>query len=496
MPLLSYAVLTPASIALGLLCSVCLYWIIWTLYSLFLHPLSAYPGPKLWALTRLPWIWTSLRGDIAWTIRDFHEQYGPVIRIAPDELSYTTSTAGKKIYGQRSPEFVKSLDGRGIVPPSRMGVRGIVTAHQEKHAQLRRAILPAFSERALREQESFFQLYAGKLTAQLSRVCKSGPQDMVRWYSFTTFDIVSDLAFGEAAGCLDNADSPWLAVLGLRAKSLVWLQFTVYYGLYHWIAWITPKYMLQARQKHIELCGEKIRRRLQLKEDRKDFMSYILDNKSEKLSNLELVIMASAFIVAGSRTSAAALSGMTFFLLRNPPVYRRLVDEIRSAFQKEEDITMVATGQLRYLGAVIEEGLRLYPPSPSSLPRFVPGKGEEIDGKWVPGGIAVGVHQLSAGSMEWNFHQAKSFIPGRWLDVSADSPFANDISTSVQPFSYGPRNCIGKSMAYAEMRLILAHILWKFDLELVDKSDTWFTTQKTYLVWDKPPLMINIRERE
>lgn len=344
-----------------------------------------------------------------------------MIRIAPDELSYTTGTAWKKIYGQRNPEFVKCLDGRGIVPPSRMGVRGIATAHQEKHAQLRRAILPAFSERALREQESFFQLYAGKLTAQLSRVCKAGPQNMVQWYSFTAFDIVSDLAFGEAAGCLgrslhhitpslslcvclsvcdtlarklmdsghgsDNVDSPWLAVLGARAKSIVWLQFTVYYGLYHWIAWIAPKYMLQARQKHLELCGEKIRRRLQLKEDRKDFMSYILDNKSENLSNLELVIMASAFIVAGSRTSAAALSGMTFFLLRNPPVYRRLVDEIRSAFQKEEDITMVATGQLRYLGAVIEEGLRLYPPSPPALPRFVPGKGEEIDGKWVPGGV-------------------------------------------------------------------------------------------------------------
>lgn len=230
-PLLSYAVLTPASIALGLLCSVgqglfaamappkhfyvcirsnfllqvCLYWIIWTIYSLFFHPLSAYPGPKIWALSRLPWILTSLRGDIAWKIRDFHEQYGPVIRIAPDELSYTTGTAWKKIYGQRNPEFVKCLDGRGIVPPSRMGVRGIATAHQEKHAQLRRAILPAFSERALREQESFFQLYAGKLTAQLRRACKSGPQDMVRWYSFTAFDIVSDLAFGEAAGCLGRS---------------------------------------------------------------------------------------------------------------------------------------------------------------------------------------------------------------------------------------------------------------------------------------------------
>ncbi|KUL82184.1 hypothetical protein ZTR_09567 [Talaromyces verruculosus] len=474
---------------------LCLYSIIWTIYSLFFHPLRSYPGPKLWALTRLAWVWASLRGEIAWTIRDYHEKYGPVIRIAPDELSYTTETAWKKIYGQRTPEFSKCLDGRGIVPPSRMGVRGIVTAHQEKHAQLRRAILPAFSERALREQEDYLQLYVHKLTKQLSKVSNAGPQNMAKWYSLTTFDIVNDLAFGEASGCLDNADNPWQEVLGARAKSIVWLQFTVYYGLYHWIAWIAPKYMLAAREKHMQLCSAKIKRRLQLKEDRRDFMSYIMNNTTENLSNLELVIMASAFIVAGSRTSAAALSGMTFQLLRNRSAYSTLVNEIRTAFQKEEDITMLSTGKLRYLGAVIDEGLRLYPPSPASLPRFVPGKGEHIDGKWIPGGIAVGVHQLSAGYMEWNFYQAKSFIPERWLDLPPDSPFANDKRSSIQPFSYGPRNCIGQGMAYAEMRLILAHVLWKFDLELVDNSDDWFQTQKTYLVWDIPPLMVNLRER-
>ena len=50
-------------------------------------------------------------------------------------------------------------------------------------------------------------------------------------------------------------------------------------------------------------------------------------------------------------------------------------------------------------------------------------------------------------------------------------------------------------MAYAEMRLILAHVVWKFDFELVDNSDDWFKTQKTYLAWEKPPLMVNIHER-
>lgn len=140
-----------------------------------------------------------------------------MIRIAPDELSYTTDTAWKKIYGQRNPEFSKCLDGRGIVPPSRNGVRGIATAHQEKHAQLRRAILPAFSERALREQESYLNLYANKLTAQLSKLAKCGSQNMVKWYSFTALDIVSHLAFGESADSLGRSTISVKLLAGLMS---------------------------------------------------------------------------------------------------------------------------------------------------------------------------------------------------------------------------------------------------------------------------------------
>ncbi|KAJ0161034.1 hypothetical protein CTA2_6903 [Colletotrichum tanaceti] len=71
-----------------------------------------------------------MSGRITWQIREFQDQYGPVVRIAPNELSYesyTTSTAWKKIYGQRKPEFPKALDGRGIAPPSIGGRKSLTT---------------------------------------------------------------------------------------------------------------------------------------------------------------------------------------------------------------------------------------------------------------------------------------------------------------------------------------------------------------------------------
>ncbi|TQN67917.1 Multicopper oxidase aurL2 [Colletotrichum shisoi] len=298
------------------------------IYNLCFHPLRHYPGPRLWAVTRLPWNLVNLQGNLAWRIRDLHEQYGPVIRIAPDELSYTSSTAWKKMYGQRSPEF----------------------------------------------------LYADKLVEQLRHASTRGaPQDLVKWFSLASFDIISDLAFGQAAGCLDDASQPWLQVIVARAKGIVRYQFAIHYGLESWLGWLAPKAQKLALKKHGELTAAKVKRRLQDTDTKSDFMSYILENPQADLSNADLVRMASAFIVAGSGATATALSGITFHLCNAPDKLLKLTQEIRNAFQIETEVTMASTAELKYLKAVIEEGLRIYPPSPSTLPRFVPGTGEEIE---------------------------------------------------------------------------------------------------------------------
>ncbi|KAL0942080.1 l-ascorbate oxidase [Colletotrichum truncatum] len=468
------------------------------IYNIFFHPLRHYPGPRLWAASRLPWNLVNLKGNLAWKIRQLHDSYGPIVRIAPDELSYTSSSAWKKIYGQRSPEFVKCFDGRGIAGPSvtNPAVRngGIVTADQEPHARLRKAVLPAFSDRALKEQEEILQLYASKLVNQLRSSSRSGaPQDLGKWFSLAAFDIISDLAFGQAAGCLDDASQPWLQVIGTRAKSIVRYQFAIHYGLEGWLEWLAPKAQKAALKKHGELAAAKVKKRLQQTENKKDFMSYILENPQADLSNADLVRMASAFIVAGSGTTSTALSGITYLLCSNSDKHIKLTQEIRNAFSKEEEITISSTGELRYLKAVIEEALRIYPPSPSALPRFVPGAGEEIDGKWVPGGTAVGVHQLSAGHSKVNWTRSGEFIPERWMDSSAE--FNADDKPASQPFSFGPRNCIGKSMAYAELRIVMAKLLWEFDLELIDGSQDWMDEQKVYLIWQKVPLLVRCRSR-
>jgi hypothetical protein len=117
-------------------------------------------------------------------------------------------------------------------------------------------------------------------------------------------------------------------------------------------------------------------------------MTRILERRDpEEVSDLQLAAHASDFVLAGSETTATALSTITYYLLKTPPVMHTLREEIRGAFQRYEDITDRSTQRLPYLRAVILEGMRMYPPLPFPLPRVVPEGGDMVDGHMLPGGV-------------------------------------------------------------------------------------------------------------
>jgi cytochrome P450 len=102
------------------------------------------------------------------------------------------------------------------------------------------------------------------------------------------------------------------------------------------------------------------------------------------------------------------------------------------------------------------------------------------------------VHQLSQGHNEALFKHAHEFHPERWLD---DPEYKDDQLDAVEPFSTGPRNCLGKNLAWLEMRLILAATVLGFDLELGEESKNW-ANQKIYTLWEKVPLKVRVKAVE
>lgn len=104
----------------------------------------------------------------------------------------------------------------------------------------------------------------------------------------------------------------------------------------------------------------------------------------------EIIGNSRVLLTAGSETTATLLSGATYYLLQNPDVLHRVQSEVRTLFQKEDEIRLRSASHpssLPYLDAVIQESLRCYPSIPSTLPRRIGPEGALIDGKFVPGNV-------------------------------------------------------------------------------------------------------------
>lgn len=91
---------------------------------------------------------------------------------------------------------------------------------------------------------------------------------------------------------------------------------------------------------------------------------------------------------AGSETTATCLSCITYYLVRNPEICRKLQEEVWSAFESYDEINAKSTSSLKYLNAVCLEGMRIYAPLPFALPRVVPQGGDSVDGYQLPANVS------------------------------------------------------------------------------------------------------------
>ncbi|RAQ47341.1 cytochrome P450 monooxygenase [Aspergillus flavus] len=441
---------------------------------------------------------SAIRGRFDIDMRQHHAVYGPVVRFGRDEVSFITAEAWKDIYGHGHQQLPKVLS-------SASNTLDIISSNDTDHSRYRKALSHAFSAKGLQAQEPLLNSYVDKLIERLKGIAESNlPADMVKWYNLTTFDIIGDLAFGEPFGGLDNSEyHHWVSTIFESIKAIPFLKLKDAYPLaFKAILGLIPKGIMEARKRQLEHSRITVQKRLQTSSsyNRGDFMDSMLRNRGEKdsLNDSELEANSNILIIAGSETTATLLSGATYWILRNPEALAKLTDEVRSVMKSEPEITaQKASAELPYMLACFDEAFRLYPPVPTGLQRrtLVPTR---ISGCDIPAGTKVSVHQSAAYWSSTNFHAPDRFIPERWLpEAKSDpsSPFYSDNRGVVQPFSTGPRNCIGRNLAYAEMRVILARVLWNFDLELCEESTQW-SDQKAYTLWEKPPLMCRLKLRE
>ncbi|KAI0126680.1 cytochrome P450 monooxygenase [Xylariales sp. AK1849] len=447
-------------------------WQIWHwLYNLYFHPCARYPGPFLCRMSILPNLYYAWMGTKHLKADKFHKKYGNVVRLEPGFLSIISPSAVQDIYGTGSQFQKGTFYSRG--PKEKQVLTNLATAVDKKvHARKRRIMSHAFSEAAIRSYETTILEKVQLFCTRISDPTTFGGEykNMSRWFSYLTYDIMGKLTFGHEYNMLTSDNDHFIQPLIDTFQ-----HSQVVLGVVPWVErWgLAPLLfvnIISAVTKFRRYVDTQVNHRIaEEKAGRgpldifKLLLGYEDKMTGEKMDFKELSDEAVVLIIAASDTTGTALSGLSFYLARYPGCYDKLQREIRNSFSSVDEI--VGGRKLlecKYLRACVEEALRMAPGVPGYMIRESP-RAATIDGNLIPADTQVGVPGWTMHRDPEIYPEPQIFKPERWM---AESEAELRLLRSVHfPFSYGPRGCIGKNLAYSTIYLVMARIAFLFEIE-------------------------------
>jgi cytochrome P450 len=203
-------------------------------------------------------------------------------------------------------------------------------------------------------------------------------------------------------------------------------------------------------------------RREQGRHDEGDFLSLYMsaeDKSGVGFSDEELLDELMTLIIAGFETSAGTLNWAWYLISGHPEVEDKLVREIQRMVPDIESINSRSVSDLSYLGQVLNETMRLYPPGWIFSRRAI--EEDRIAEYDVPVGtdIYISPYILHRSSEYWRMPD--QFDPDRFGRAGNDLT-GNKGVTAFIPFSLGPRRCIGEYFGILEMKIKIALLLQRF----------------------------------
>ncbi|KUI60984.1 Isotrichodermin C-15 hydroxylase [Cytospora mali] len=405
----------------------------------------------------------------------FPTQQSPVIRAGPNKLVFNTTTALQDIYDNdrvtKSHVYLLTLQANGV--------DSIFNAvDRDRHHSKRKLIAKVVSDRSVRLFEptmaAQIQIFLRQLLAS-SQGPKPNPINITKRCKRLGLDIIGLLAFGFPLNTQTDPTYRFI-IQGIafgNYRSNLFLQFPALKN--RMLDPVPHALTRKGCQSYLKALERMISTRLALDKDSKaDFYSFIAEyietGGPDSIRLSELWSEAVFFFPSGGDTTTTGLSALFFYLSRSPDAYRKLAEEVRSAFANADEIKggPQLTG-CHYLRACVDESVRLSPPVTGTLWCEL-ANGEEdkgplvLDGHIIPPGTQFGVNICSLHHNEAYFPEPFAFKPERWL-IEDGASAVHRMLAGFDAFSTGPRGCAGKSMAYLEAGPVVANTLWCFDFE-------------------------------
>ncbi|KAI0667902.1 cytochrome P450 [Trametes maxima] len=456
------------------------------------HPLTSYPGPLLCKLTGLWLAYVSFTGKRHHYLDRWHARYGPFVRVGPNIVTVNSPTVAT-IYNNSIKSELYRIADRTINHVSLFFKPYTKKGHRER----RRIWGGMFTTAGLAEVLPSIEHRTWQLIKVLDRRQEArgdGLVDVGEALGHWAYDVMGDVVFGgiNEFNFLEKGDSGKVMYSNKLATTLMDSV-----GVTPWlldILWHLPatKDMHASR----DLASSMMRTRMKAGKalEYRDLASYWMEGG---IPEHELELDAVVAMTAGSDTTASNLTFAIYFLTANPHYAQKLRQELDTAFPNPlGTLDMNVLQALPLLNGVINETLRLA--TPYYMPREVPAGGLVLDGKYIPEGTDVSIATNAQHLSEENFYpDPLSFHPTRWIPGGL-GPDTRTNKNMLVSFGLGEHACIGKPLAYQEMRHTLSRLVLTCDFAFPKGFDVQgfpLGMQNARTVFFEIPLVIGVTRR-
>ncbi|KAI1619855.1 putative cytochrome P450 [Exophiala viscosa] len=414
-----------------------------------LAPLAKLPGPWYTALTSLVLNYHEFTHGRTLYIHRLHQKYGPVVRLAPNEVSFSTADAVKEIYmsggsGYDKTEFYSLF--------TQFRTRTLFsTLPRADHSYMKRYMADRYANTSVMKPEVLdgVSSHAKDFLKKCLEGCAAvSYADIYIHLHCFALDGVTHQLFHPYGTHANRDEKDFRLAKEMSYHDSLKSNFALYY-----MPWASDVVHYFNPPKPAPLTND-----------------YVLKSSAGSspspfslLSKLQAQAKATSMpphyvpaeckdhLAAGVDTTGDALCFLMYQLSQPTLESERIQGSLRKELMENPSTPF---DRLPYLDAVVKEGLRCFPPIPMSMPRYVPQGGSTIEAHHIPGGTIVSCQVYTVHKDPSVFPQPLEFQPERWLDAQGEI----ERNRWFSAFGAGGRGCLGRHLAMAEMKLLLREV--------------------------------------
>ncbi|KAI1112312.1 cytochrome P450 [Nemania sp. NC0429] len=448
------------------------------------HKLRHIPGPFTTSFSYMWTAWAAYSGRVHLIMDAQQKKYGDILRVGPDGVMVSDAESIYRIQSARSP-YTRG----GWYSGSRLDYRGdsVFTELDDTRHSKRKAILStAFSGNNVKLVEAKVDKWIAALVASIRAKVSKGDTTMEigRLISYFQIDLITDLQIGKEWGDLAAETDKFgfvrvgeILVPAITAFSFIPAARALYTSTW-FMKFLGPKPTdTHGVGAFLGIIEKEVKQRYSSNTADKPYESRdFLDEWIKRgLSVDNCQFDLSLVLPAGAETTKSVILCILLLLMSAPAVYQALKQEIRNGIAAgsiSNPVTNQEAKDLKYLQAVIREGMRLGSPVSFGFPKRVPAPGTTVCGQFLPEGTNVFVNYHSILHNEETFGKdADIFRPERFL---GDNENVRRMNRTVEVIFGGGRYvCLGKSMALIELNKVFIELLRVFDFQVGKPGKPW-----------------------